>query len=87
MDSAADLASLPTRSRPRAERVVLDVQISAGWLHSGYPIMGWVEGFRAVAEAVCGGAVQPAVCAAASDHQLPAAPVAASGLQVCRHCL
>lgn len=28
-----------TRDRPRAERIVLDCDISAGWMHAGYPIM------------------------------------------------
>ncbi|XP_055979917.1 TRPM8 channel-associated factor 2-like [Sorex fumeus] len=28
---------------PRPERIVADVQISAGWMHSGYPIMCHVE--------------------------------------------
>ena len=29
--------------RERPERIVLDRQISAGWMHSGYPIMGHLE--------------------------------------------
>jgi hypothetical protein len=37
-DGAADLFQIP-RDRPRAERYVADVQISAGYMHSGYPIM------------------------------------------------
>lgn len=39
MDACADLATIPTE-RPSAERIVLDAQISAGYLHAGYPIMG-----------------------------------------------
>ncbi|MFT4623425.1 MAG: hypothetical protein ACI8PZ_002081 [Myxococcota bacterium] len=39
LDGAADLAGV-SRERPRAERLVVDRQISAGWMHSGYPIMG-----------------------------------------------
>jgi hypothetical protein len=38
MDAVADLATIP-RERPRPERYVPDVQISAGYMHSGYPIM------------------------------------------------
>ena len=38
LDAAADLACRP-RERARPERYVADVQISAGYMHSGYPIM------------------------------------------------
>ncbi|XP_069836111.1 TRPM8 channel-associated factor homolog [Dendropsophus ebraccatus] len=38
MKAIADLASIP-RKLPRPERIVADVQISAGWMHAGYPIM------------------------------------------------
>ncbi|XP_047450732.1 TRPM8 channel-associated factor homolog [Mugil cephalus] len=38
MRSIADLAAIPHKF-PRKERFVTDVQISAGWMHSGYPIM------------------------------------------------
>ncbi|MBN2138398.1 MAG: M60 family metallopeptidase [Sedimentisphaerales bacterium] len=38
MDSCADLAGWP-RERKRTERYVADTQISAGYMHSGYPIM------------------------------------------------
>jgi hypothetical protein len=38
LDAEADLASIP-RDRKRPERIVPDVQISAGYMHSGYPIM------------------------------------------------
>lgn len=37
-DAAADLATIP-RERRRPERYVADLQISAGYMHSGYPIM------------------------------------------------
>ena len=40
LDADADLAAIG-RTRPRAERFAMDVQISAGWMHSGYPIMGY----------------------------------------------
>lgn len=38
MDACADLAGLP-RGRERPERIVTDRQISAGYMHAGYPIM------------------------------------------------
>ncbi|XP_057695038.1 TRPM8 channel-associated factor homolog isoform X2 [Corythoichthys intestinalis] len=38
MRSIADLAAKPHKF-PRKERFVADVQISNGWMHSGYPIM------------------------------------------------
>lgn len=38
LDAHADLATIP-RQRRRPERIVADVQISAGYMHSGYPIM------------------------------------------------
>ncbi len=38
LDAEADLATIP-RERARPERIVADVQISAGYMHSGYPIM------------------------------------------------
>jgi hypothetical protein len=38
MDGIADLATTP-RERTKPERIVADVQISAGYMHSGYPIM------------------------------------------------
>ncbi|MEA3368323.1 MAG: M60 family metallopeptidase [Planctomycetota bacterium] len=37
-DACADLSARP-RDRDRPERYVADVQISAGYMHSGYPIM------------------------------------------------
>lgn len=42
VDACADLAAIP-HERKRPERFVFDVQISAGWLHSGYPIMGHLQ--------------------------------------------
>ncbi len=38
LDACADLATRP-HARKRPERYVADVQISAGWMHAGYPIM------------------------------------------------
>lgn len=42
LDLVADLAAIP-KDRPRAERIVCDEQISAGYMHSGYPIMTWLD--------------------------------------------
>jgi len=39
LDACADLATIPVE-RASPERIVTDVQISAGYLHAGYPIMG-----------------------------------------------
>jgi hypothetical protein len=38
LDCCAELAAIPL-ARPRPERYVCDVQVSAGYMHSGYPIM------------------------------------------------
>ncbi len=38
LDACAELATIPLE-RPRPERYVADVQISAGYMHSGYPLM------------------------------------------------
>jgi hypothetical protein len=38
LDACAELAAMPER-RERPERLVTDLQISAGYMHSGYPIM------------------------------------------------
>jgi hypothetical protein len=42
MDACAELACRPLE-RPRPERYVTDVQISAGYMHSGYPIMTFLD--------------------------------------------
>ncbi|GAA5125105.1 hypothetical protein JIN84_13625 [Luteolibacter yonseiensis] len=42
LDAEADLSAIP-RERKRPERIVPDVQISAGYMHSGYPIMTWLD--------------------------------------------
>jgi Peptidase M60, enhancin and enhancin-like/N-terminal domain of M60-like peptidases len=42
MDSCAELLTRPL-DRQRPERYVSDVQISAGYMHSGYPIMTWLD--------------------------------------------
>ena len=48
LDHIADLATIP-HDRTRPERVVPDQQISAGYMHSGYPIMTWMDVPRAFA--------------------------------------
>ncbi|GLI60851.1 hypothetical protein VaNZ11_003064 [Volvox africanus] len=40
LDNMAYLANMPTE-RARAERFLVDVDISNGWMHSGYPIMAY----------------------------------------------
>ena len=42
MDDVADLAGIP-QQRARQERYVTDKQISAGYMHSGYPIMTFLD--------------------------------------------
>ncbi len=42
LDADATLSAIPL-DRPRAEMVVADRQISAGWMHSGYPIMANID--------------------------------------------
>ena len=42
MDAIADLAAMP-RARTRPERMTCDQQISAGYMHSGYPIMTFLD--------------------------------------------
>ncbi len=42
LDAQADLAATP-RERKFPERIVPDAQISAGYMHSGYPIMTWLD--------------------------------------------
>lgn len=49
LDAAADLATIP-RERERPERYVADVQISAGYMHSGYPIMTHLDAARAMSD-------------------------------------
>lgn len=42
LDLVAELATIP-KDRERPERIVCDIQISAGYMHSGYPIMTWMD--------------------------------------------
>ncbi len=42
LDAEADLATIP-RDRKRPERIVCDIQIGGGYLHSGYPIMSHLD--------------------------------------------
>ncbi len=42
LDYIAEFASTPMR-RDRPERICCDRQISAGYMHSGYPVMTWMD--------------------------------------------
>ncbi|WP_437836049.1 M60 family metallopeptidase [Sorangium sp. So ce1153] len=42
LDADADLAAIP-HDRPRAERILVDRELSAGYMHSGYPIMAHLD--------------------------------------------
>merc|ERR1712179_90691 len=46
MDRANELAGFEN-GRARTERMAFDIQISAGWMHSGYPIMSQMPPVRA----------------------------------------
>ncbi len=50
LDAAADLAAIP-RERRRPERYVPDEQISAGYMHSGYPIMTHLDAVPDITQA------------------------------------
>ncbi|MBN3292253.1 TCAF factor, partial [Polypterus senegalus] len=45
----AELAAVPEHF-PRPERIVADVQICAGWMHSGYPVMLHLESVRDITD-------------------------------------
>ncbi|XP_074858687.1 TRPM8 channel-associated factor 2 isoform X2 [Carettochelys insculpta] len=45
MLAIANLAAAPVKF-PRPERIVTDVQISAGWMHAGYPIMAHLDSVK-----------------------------------------
>lgn len=45
VDLDAELAAIPVQ-RARPERIVTDEQISAGYMHAGYPIMTWMDQTR-----------------------------------------
>ncbi len=47
LDAVADLAAID-RYRKRPERIVADVQISIGYMHSGYPVMTFSDQYRAL---------------------------------------
>ncbi|MSR47398.1 MAG: hypothetical protein EXS13_10100 [Planctomycetes bacterium] len=48
-DAMADLVGIP-RARPSPERFVADVQIGAGYMHSGYPIMTHLDAATAMSD-------------------------------------
>ncbi|NWZ38419.1 TCAF2 factor, partial [Brachypodius atriceps] len=45
MAAISKLAAVPAKF-PRPERIVTDVQISYGWMHAGYPIMGHLDSVK-----------------------------------------
>ncbi|NXI00520.1 TCAF2 factor, partial [Pachycephala philippinensis] len=45
MVAISKLAAVPAKF-PRPERIVTDVQISCGWMHAGYPIMGHLDSVK-----------------------------------------
>uniref|UniRef100_A0A8C4TBL6 TRPM8 channel-associated factor homolog n=1 Tax=Erpetoichthys calabaricus TaxID=27687 RepID=A0A8C4TBL6_ERPCA len=45
----AELAAVPELF-PRPERIVADVQISAGWMHAGYPVMIHLESVHCITD-------------------------------------
>ncbi|NXJ96520.1 TCAF2 factor, partial [Corythaixoides concolor] len=45
MVAISKLAAIPMKF-PRPERIVTDVQISCGWMHAGYPIMGHLDSVK-----------------------------------------
>ncbi|XP_030333930.1 TRPM8 channel-associated factor 2 isoform X1 [Strigops habroptila] len=45
MLAISKLAAIPAKF-PRPERIVTDVQISCGWMHAGYPIMGHLDSVK-----------------------------------------
>ncbi|NXU49069.1 TCAF2 factor, partial [Turnix velox] len=45
MVAISKLAAIPSKF-PRPERIVTDVQISCGWMHAGYPIMGHLDSVK-----------------------------------------
>ncbi|XP_067325447.1 TRPM8 channel-associated factor homolog [Anolis sagrei] len=49
MNAVTELAFFPPVF-PRPERIVTDVQISAGWMHSGYPVMSNVGGMEEIVD-------------------------------------
>ena len=49
IDRCAELAGIPA-DRPHPERYVADVQISAGYMHSGYPIMTHLDAAAAMVD-------------------------------------
>jgi len=50
LDNAADLGSIP-HQRKSPERYVPDIQISAGYMHSGYPIMAHLDAVDEMSQA------------------------------------
>ncbi len=52
LDACAELAAIP-KERERPERIVADIQISAGYMHSGYPIMTHLDAAKVMVDVAC----------------------------------
>ncbi len=52
LDACAELAAIP-KKRERPERIVADIQISAGYMHSGYPIMTHLDAAKVMVDVAC----------------------------------
>jgi hypothetical protein len=52
LDACAELAAIP-KERKRPERIVADIQISAGYMHSGYPIMTHLDAAKVMVDVTC----------------------------------
>lgn len=52
LDACAELAAIP-KERERPERIVADIQISAGYMHSGYPIMTHLDAAKVMVDVTC----------------------------------
>ncbi|XP_062839385.1 TRPM8 channel-associated factor homolog [Anolis carolinensis] len=49
MNAITELAAIPPVF-PRPERIVTDVQIAAGWMHSGYPVMSNIGAMQSIVD-------------------------------------
>ncbi|MCS7187188.1 MAG: M60 family metallopeptidase [Armatimonadota bacterium] len=52
LDACAELAAMPQK-RERPERIVADIQIGAGYMHSGYPIMTHLDAAKVMVDLAC----------------------------------
>ena len=52
LDACAELAAIP-KKRERPERIVADIQIRSGYMHSGYPIMTHLDAAKVMVDVAC----------------------------------